>query len=225
MGCVHIGHFCELYTNAKPRAAVYDSPISLQFVFIDPDADGELRALLQRNWHFDKAAANANVHCLPPNGSRLSGGLELNRDSAFQSRAATPVNGLTSVRQLPPIPDGVGFHIGIRSFGGKRSVPNAFVLGDIHQAHLPCGHGTELSDPLNAEAAFLLTLADADHFARLQSGLYAVQTCASVADIETVDILRKHLSVSIGTEDPDWNPDRMPGLAPIAHKLEGRNEC
>ena len=72
------------------------------------------------------------------------------------------------------------------------------------------------------EAAFLLALANTNDFARLKPRFDPIEPRALIADIEAVDVFRKHLSVGISAEDPNWNSDRMPGLVPFAHKLRGK---
>jgi hypothetical protein len=40
-----------------------------------------------------------------------------------------------------------------------------------------------------------------------------------MADIEAEDMFGEHLSLCIGTENSNWNPDGVPGFAAFAHKL------
>ena len=90
-----------------------------------------------------------------------------------------------------------------------------------HHRPLSGGRCAQLSDPLDAESAFLLPLADADYFPWLEAGFDANQAGTVMADIKTGDVFREHLSLGVGTEDPNRNSNRLPGFASLAHKFRG----
>ena len=222
---VRIRHLGELHADTKTGAAVDDPTVGLQFVFLDPDADGKLRSLLQGNGHFDETAAIADIHGFSPDGSGLSRGLKLHGNLALQASVVASVRNLSAVGCFAAIPNRLRLRVGIRSFGRKWGVPDAFVLGDIDQTNLVRCWCPQLADPLDAEAAFLLSLADTDDLAGFEAGFDSIQASAVVADIEAVDAFGKHLSFSVSAEDPHGNADWMPGLAPVAHKLRGKNDA
>src|SRR6185295_2168514 len=58
-----------------------------------------------------------------------------------------------------------------------------------------------------------------------QSGLYTIQARAFLADVEAEDVFGKKLSIGISAENPNGNSDRVPGLAPFAHKRVGKTDA
>jgi hypothetical protein len=65
-------------------------------------------------------------------------------------------------------------------------------------------------------------MAHPNHVARLEASFDSIKPRALIADVKALDILGEHLSLGISAEDPHWNPDRMPLLAPFAHRLKGK---
>jgi len=52
-----------------------------------------------------------------------------------------------------------------------------------------------------------------------------IQARTLVANVKALDIFGEYLSIGIGTEDPNRNPDCLPWFASLAHKFSGENRC